>query len=90
MVKHYRITVKGKVQGVWFRKYTREAAISRNLSGLVKNERNGTVYIESEGNKNDLQSFVQWLYKGSPLSKVEEVYWEEGACKNFSGFVIIR
>ena len=90
MFKHYRITVKGRVQGVWFRKYTREAAISRNLSGLVRNERNGTVYIESEGNEKDLESFIQWLHKGSPMSKVEEVFWEEGGCKDFSGFEIIR
>ena len=36
MVKNYRIHVIGTVQGVWFRKYTKEAALGYNLLGLVK------------------------------------------------------
>ena len=35
---HYKILVKGKVQGVWFRKYTKEKAEVLGLKGYVKNE----------------------------------------------------
>jgi len=90
MVKNYRINVLGKVQGVWFRKYTEEAALSYHVRGIVKNEIDGSVYIEAEGEEKDLNSFLQWLQKGSPLSTVEQVKWEEGLIKGFAGFKISR
>ena len=90
MLKNYHIQVEGKVQGVWFRKYTQEAAIDFSIVGIVKNDNDGSVYIEAEGSKKNLESFIGWLYKGSPLSKVEEVRWEEGPVVNYSQFEIIR
>jgi acylphosphatase len=89
-MKHYRIHIIGTVQGVWFRKYTKEAALSYHVRGMVKNEIDGSVYIEAEGEEEDLKSFIQWLYKGSPLSKVKEVNWEEGSLQHFTGFDISR
>ena len=90
MIKHYRIHVIGTVQGVWFRKYTKEAALRYNLLGLVKNEQDGNVYIEAQGDEKDLRSFMEWLYTGSPLSKVKEVKWEEGSLRQFTQFDISR
>ncbi len=90
MVKNYRINVLGKVQGVWFRKYTKEAATSYHIRGLVKNEIDGSVYIEAEGEEKDLNSFLQWLHKGSPLSTVEQIKWEEGLIKGYTEFKISR
>jgi acylphosphatase len=90
MVKNYRIQVIGTVQGVWFRKYTREAALRYNLLGLVKNEQNGSVYIEAQGDEKDLELFIQWLYNGSPMSKVEEVKWKEASLQHFIRFDISR
>jgi len=90
LVKHYQIQVYGRVQGVWFRKYAREAALSFDLAGLVKNKPDGTVYIEAEGNEQNLSSFLDWLHQGSPLSEVREVKWEEGHPRQFTEFEIIR
>lgn len=90
MIKHYRIHVLGTVQGVWFRKYTKEAALGYNLLGLVKNQQDGNVYIEAQGDEKDLSSFIEWLYTGSPLSKVKEVKWEEGSLRQFISFDISR
>lgn len=88
MVKNYQIQVHGVVQGVWFRKYTRDAAKEFNLSGFVENKRDGSVYVEAEGEELNLSFFVEWLYTGSPLSKVEKVNWKEGTIKNFVKFSI--
>lgn len=88
MIKNYRIKVTGRVQGVWFRKYTKEAALRYNLTGLVRNENDGSVYVEAEGEEEDLEVFIQWLYAGSPLSKVKEVKWEEGSLQHFNRFDI--
>ncbi len=90
MKLHFNIRVKGLVQGVWFRKYTQEAAIGYHLVGIVKNEADGSVYIEAEGKETELHLFIKWLHKGSPLSKVKEVKWEEGLVKAYAEFKISR
>ena len=90
MTKNYRIRVTGVVQGVWFRKYTKEAADKQSLHGFVRNEPDGSVFIEAQGDVRNLEYFVDWLYRGSPLSKVAEVRWEEGKPGSFEGFSISR
>ncbi|WP_456424869.1 acylphosphatase [Lutibacter sp.] len=84
----YKIVVEGKVQGVWFRKYTFNEAIRLGLKGFVRNEINNTVYIEAEGNLVTLNEFVKWLYKGSPLSKVSTVTFEKSTLKHYKSFEI--
>jgi len=70
----YQIKVNGKVQGVWFRKYTQDKARSLNLKGYVKNLPDGKVYIEVESSKPEkLRQFTEWLPTGSPLSQVTKV-----------------
>jgi len=88
-ISHYRIVVKGRVQGVWFRKYTEKAANSYDLNGFVQNEKDGSVFIEAEGKEANLQLFVKWLEKGSPLSEVSEVIWSETDYVGYVGFEII-
>ena len=80
MIKNYQIQVVGKVQGVWFRKYTFEEALRLNIVGFVRNEQNGAVYIEAEGIESDLNRLLRFLEKGSPMSKVESVNCEAGSC----------
>lgn len=77
MILQYNITVKGKVQGVWFRKYTQEKAANLCINGFVMNQANGNVYIEAIGKKAFLDDLIHWLKtKGSPNSVVTEVAFE--------------
>ncbi len=85
---HYKILVKGKVQGVWFRKYIKEKAEELGLKGYVKNEVSNNVYIEAEGSIDILTNFIEWLYEGSPFSRVSEVVYESGELQNYSEFDI--
>lgn len=85
---HYNITIKGKVQGVYFRKYTKTAAQNLKISGFVKNLQNGNVYIEAEGNDDSVMQLVDWCHIGSPKSKVESVEIETSKVKNFENFQI--
>ena len=89
---HYQIKVSGKVQGVWFRKHTQAQARSLNIKGFVKNEPDGSVYIEAESHEpTKLNAFIKWLYEGSPLSKVNTVeILEDSPCHDFEGFEILR
>jgi len=89
---HYNIKVTGKVQGVWFRKYTKDKADELGLKGTVQNQPDGSVYIEVESeNAEKLKQFTEWLYQGSPLSKVTDVIIEAGdKCLGFKDFEIKR
>ena len=52
------IQVKGKVQGVWFRAFTKEKAEKIGLTGWVHNQASGSVYLEVNGNKKDTENPV--------------------------------
>ena len=72
-MKAFKATVSGKVQGVWFRDSTQEEAIKLKVTGWVKNIPDGTVYLEAEGEENNLKSLERWLHIGSPNSRVDRV-----------------
>ncbi|MCD6403287.1 MAG: acylphosphatase [Candidatus Aenigmarchaeota archaeon] len=65
--------VSGKVQGVFFRYYTREFATKVGVTGWVRNLPDGRVEVVAEGNEDAVQKLIRFLHKGSPLSKVEKV-----------------
>ena len=74
------IVVKGLVQGVSFRIYTKRKAISLGLTGYVKNLSNGDVEVVAEGKRDQLLQLIKWLRKsGSPASNVTDVLinWSE-------------
>lgn len=89
-MKHLTIWVIGKVQGVFFRASTKEKADELGLKGLVRNEWDGSVYIEAEGEEELVNQFTAWCREGPPRAKVEEVIIREGELKNFSRFEIQR
>lgn len=70
MTKRWRINVKGKVQGVFYRKSTAEQATQLGLLGWVKNESDGSVLLEVEGEEKALAPFVNWLHNGPPMAVV--------------------
>ena len=89
-MRHYNITVKGRVQRVSYRVWAQSKAMSLGLTGYVKNLHNGDVYIEAEGEDDKVNQFIDWCYVGSPLSKVTEVISEEQALKNLETFELKR
>ena len=54
-MKHLSIHVSGKVQGVFFRASTKEKAEEFNIKGNVRNNADGSVSIEAEGEEENLQ-----------------------------------
>ena len=89
-MKAFKATVYGKVQGVWFRESTRLEAIKLKVKGWVKNIPGGTVYLEAEGEENNLKSLERWLHIGSPHSRVDRVdlQWSEPT-NTYSTFEVI-
>ena len=83
------VVIAGKVQGVCFRMETKRVAESYNVSGWVRNNRNGTVEAIFEGEKDDVASVIEWCKKGPSHSKVSRVdIAEENYTGDFCGFNI--
>ncbi len=89
-MKHYKLHIKGKVQGVWYRASARRKAEELGLRGYVRNEPDGTVYAEAEGEEASLQAFVRWCEEGPEQARVEQVDVKEGNLQGFRGFEIQR
>lgn len=75
--------VHGRVQGVWFRASTQQAARRLGVKGWVRNESDGTVRGHAEGDPAALAALLRFLHEGPELARVERVdTWEaevEGA-----------
>ena len=82
------IKVSGKVQNVGFRFYTRKTAIGMGIQGFVKNMRDGSVYIEAEGEQDAMQAFILWCKEGPEWAGVKELSVQEKPFEGFEGFDI--
>lgn len=76
-MKRYAISVTGKVQGVFFRDTTQRVASRLGLTGFVRNQPDGSVYIEAEGDENSLQQLLTWCQDGPQHAAVENVSHSE-------------
>ncbi|MBI2022485.1 acylphosphatase [Candidatus Daviesbacteria bacterium] len=88
MIKHLKIYVRGLVQGVFYRANASKKAEEFGIYGFAKNEADGSVYIEAEGEEKSLKEFTAWCKEGPELARVEELKIAEGDLKNFSEFKI--
>ena len=79
--------VHGKVQGVWFRKYTLDCANRFGIVGIVKNLADGSVLVYAKGK--NLEEFKKCLKSGPPNSDVKKIdyLWDTSKIE-FSGFKI--
>ena len=89
-MKHINITVKGKVQGVFYRASTKAVADQLGVKGYVKNEPNGDVVIEAEGDDIALEMFLEWCHEGPENAEVTSVETHEGELKNYRNFEVIK
>jgi len=82
------IKVIGKVQGVGFRFYTQKTAREMGVYGFVKNERDGSVYIEAEAPDNIMETFLQWVKTGPEWARVNEMNVQDIPLQDFKEFSI--
>ena len=79
-VKKVRLIVEGRVQGVGFRYTTKQVADRIGVYGIVRNENDGSVYIEVNGDPNKVDDFIEEIrHSPSPSGKVDHVTLEEDA-----------
>ncbi len=65
--------VRGRVQGVGFRWWTRRKASDLGLRGTVRNRPDGTVEVHAAGDLETLEAFASELELGPPMARVEKV-----------------
>lgn len=89
MLKRIEIKIYGRVQGVFFRSFVREAALELGLTGFVRNEPDGSVLVIAEGAEEKLQELISRCRKGPLAARVDkvEVEWQE-ATGEHQGFRI--
>ena len=67
------LTISGLVQGVFYRKEAREAALTHSLKGWIKNRSDGSVECVVEGMSSSIEAFIRWAEKGSNQARVDAV-----------------
>jgi len=88
MEKHISIKITGKVQAVGFRYHCQNIANELSIKGFVKNEYDGSVYIEASGEANKIEQFVNWCYNGPKWAMVENVQILENPIEHVGSFVV--
>jgi len=90
MNKHVSVRVTGKVQGVNFRNATKDYAREQGLHGFVRNEPDGSVYLEAEGDVERVDALLDWLDHGPSAADVDGVSKKEGQPRGFADFSVER
>jgi len=83
-----RVTVRGRVQGVFFRDSVRERARSHGVSGWVCNRGDGAVEAVLEGAPEAVERVVRFCQTGPPRADVDDVEVTEEPPEGLSGFQV--
>jgi acylphosphatase len=80
-VVRVRVVVGGRVQGVWFRQSTVDAAREAGVAGWVRNLTSGDVEAVFEGSRAAVERALQFVATGPSRASVEHIdtTWEAPA-----------
>ncbi len=73
MTRALHVVISGRVQGVWFRGWMRETAVSFGLDGWVCNRRDGSVEAVFSGNAAKVEAMLQACWQGPRMARVTAV-----------------
>ena len=89
---HKHLKIKGRVQGVGFRHFTKQNAQSLDIIGWVKNLPDGSVETVISGNAKNVNEMIGRLKKGpitAQVSSVDELE-DTDTADNFENFTVRR
>jgi len=89
--KRLQVTVRGRVQGVFFRSSTQREARRLGLTGWVANRRDMSVEVLAEGDEDELRELLNFCNRGPSAARVEkvDVRWRKYSGE-FSDFRIVN
>ncbi|MFH1112242.1 MAG: acylphosphatase [Patescibacteria group bacterium] len=73
MIERWQLTLAGRVQGVALRYHTWLYARKNNLGGWIKNQDNGSVILEIEGEATKLKDFVERIKLNPGWSRIDHL-----------------
>ena len=84
-----QIQVYGLVQGVGFRYFVLQKAKALNIKGFVRNEIDGSVYIEASATDQIvMDTFIKSINQGPSLARVKKIFINDLPIKKFTNFQI--
>ena len=87
---HTEVRIRGIVQGVFFRKCTRDEALKLGVNGTVENMPDGSVLMHAQGKLESVQKLVEWCRTGPPKATVTAVDAKTVPISDFTGFKVLR
>ena len=88
LARHVRIT--GRVQGVFFRSWTRDQARELGVSGWVRNVSDGSVEAHLEGAPDSVEQMIERMRSGPPSARVEDLKIREASVEDLGSFEVRR
>jgi len=82
------VTVRGLVQGVFFRDSCRQVAGEHGVSGWVSNEPDGSVRAHLEGPAPAVDLLVRWMHDGPRHASVDTVEVRDADLTGATGFSV--
>ena len=83
------LVIEGRVQDVGYRYSTKMKAESLCIRGSVQNLRDGSVFVTAQGEKEAMENFVRWCYKGPLDAIVRNIEKVQGKTEEFSEFRVL-
>ena len=87
--QRFDLGISGKVQGVGYRYSVKLKAESLGISGFVRNQHDGSVFVTAQGEKPAIEHFVRWCYQGPPAAFVSTIEKIPGTIEDLRDFRIL-
>jgi acylphosphatase len=85
-VRSVRVTISGRVQGVFFRATCVELARDLGLAGSVRNLSDGRLSATFEGADDAVDRMLAWCREGPPMARVDALEIEDVPASDATGF----
>ena len=73
MIETKHLSITGKVQGVGFRAAMYREAVRLNITGWVRNRKDGSVEAVIQGPEKTVDLMLAWVHRGPPGARVDHV-----------------
>jgi len=88
MMAKKHVLISGRVQGVYYRDYTRREAEKLGVKGWVRNLPDGRVEAIFEGLDEAVEKMISWCHRGSPRAEVTKVEVAEASSHELKEILI--